>query len=207
MARFYDYEDWGVINAIRDKIESGMVQVFCVDSVDEQSFYSKELPPPERIKRHAAFEKYILEELYPFIRYMNSNPQVIAAGCSFGAYHAVNLAFRHPSLFKKVMGISGRYDLTVKLEYFADLLDGYQDDNIYYNMPSKFIPNIQDEHLLDELRKLEIIFVVGKDDAFLENNLFLSEQLLQKHIPNILHLMEGEAHKPKYWGALMKTYL
>ena len=207
MARFYDYEDWGVISALKEKIDAGEIQVYCVDSADAESFYNKKLSPPEKIKRHLQFEKYILHEVLPFIKRKNNNPSIISAGCSFGAYHAVNLAFKNPGIFTKVLGISGRYDLTLQLEYFDDLLDGYRDEDVYFNMPSQYIPYISDEKLLQELQKTPIILVVGKEDAFLENNIQLSESLNKKNIPNILHLMEGEAHKPKYWGELMRKYL
>jgi len=37
--RFFDYEDWGIANAIRQKIENGWLQLFCVESIDSESFY------------------------------------------------------------------------------------------------------------------------------------------------------------------------
>lgn len=101
MARFYDYEDWGVIETLEEKILAGKIQVYCLDSVDEESFYCKSIAPAQRMKRHIQFEKYLLEELLPFVRQQNKNTDIVSAGCSLGAYHAVNLAFRHPSLFKK----------------------------------------------------------------------------------------------------------
>ncbi|MEO7768467.1 MAG: alpha/beta hydrolase-fold protein, partial [Ferruginibacter sp.] len=98
-ARFYDYEDWGVIEAMEEKISSGKIQVYCVDSIDHESFYCKNITPSDRIGRHLQFEKYLLYELLPFIRGQNNHPDIVSAGCSLGAYHAVNLAFRHPALF------------------------------------------------------------------------------------------------------------
>jgi esterase/lipase superfamily enzyme len=207
MARFYDYEDWGVINALKEKIVSGQIQLFCIDSFDKESFYCKTILPLERIKKYLQFEKYLLDELIPFISQENENPHLISAGCSLGAYHAVNIAFRHPLLFKKVIGISGRYDLTIHLQFYNDLFDGYRNEDIYFNMPSQYIPNLTDEAFIHSLQNLEIIFIVGNEDAFLENNILLSDHLKKKNIPNILHLMEGEAHKPKYWGELLKLYL
>ena len=207
MARFYDYEDWGVIEAMEEKIFSGKIQVYCLDSVDEQSFYCKSIPPAERMKRHTHFEKYLLDEVIPFIRKQNKNPDIVSAGCSLGAYHAVNLAFRHPRLFKKVIGMSGRYDLTVQLEFFDDLFDGYWDKDIYFNMPGQYIHNLTNDDSIRALQNLDIIFAIGVEDAFLENNLQLSNSLKEKNISNILHLLEGEAHKARYWGELMKLYL
>ena len=50
-ARFYDYEDWKIIDALKEKISAGLLQIFCVDSIDIESFYSCN-HPSERIKRH-----------------------------------------------------------------------------------------------------------------------------------------------------------
>ncbi|MBC7886704.1 MAG: esterase family protein [Ferruginibacter sp.] len=207
MARFYDYEDWGVIEAMKEKILAGKIQVYCIDSIDEESFYCKNIHPAERMKRHMQFEKYLVDELLPFIGKQNINPEMISAGCSLGAYHAVNLAFRHPRFFKKVIGMSGRYDLTLQLEFFNDLFEGYWDEDIYFNMPGQYIHNLMDGELREALQHLEIILGVGVEDAFLENNLQLSKSLHEKNIRNTLHLQEGEAHKARYWGELMKIYL
>lgn len=206
-ARFYDYENWGVINAIRDKINSGDFQVFCVDSADKDSFYNKEILPAERIKRHYKFEKYILSEVIPFISKKNQHPYKISAGCSLGAFHAVNLAFRHPHHFKKVIGMSGRYDLTLQLEYFQDLFEGYWDQEIYLNTPIHYIQSIRSPQVIRALQKLEIQLAIGLEDAFLENNQLISKSLSEKHIQHTLDYWEGEAHKARNWGEMLQKYL
>lgn len=206
-ARFYDYEDWHVIDRIAHKIEQGWLQVYCVDSVDIESFYSKETHPSERIKRHIQYEKYILGELMPFMKGQNNNHFIISAGCSLGAYHAINIAFRHPHLFGKVVGMSGRYDLTIGAEKFPDLLDGFMDENIYFNMPTQFIANLHDATTLALLRKLEIVLAIGREDPFLPNNLLLCAELNHKKIDCHLHLWNGEAHRSKYWQAMVDWYL
>ena len=207
MGRFYDYEDWGVIQAMEDKILEGELQLFCVDSIDKDSFYCDSISPADRIKRHLQFEHYLLQELVPFIRHVNKHQKIISAGCSLGAFHAVNLAFRNPWFFKKVIGISGRYDLTIKLQYFKDLFDGYRNDAIFWNMPSQYVQSLNDHNQLKAIQQLDITLIIGKDDAFLQNNIELSDSLNKKNIPNALYMIEGEAHKPKYWGELMNRYL
>ena len=206
-ARFYDYEDWKVIDALRKKIETGQIQVYCLDSVDKESFYEKQLHPRDRILRHLQYERYILTEVLPLVRHKNPRPTVVTAGCSLGAWHAANLAFKFPHLFHKVVGLSGRYDLTVTLEHFKDLFDGYRDQNIYYNMPGQYIPNLNDPAIIQQLRGLEIIFVVGEKDVFLENNLAMSNALWSKNIRNSLHLWDGESHKARYWRHMVQLYL
>jgi len=205
-AHFYDYEDWMVIEALRRKIEAGSIQVYCLDSVDKESFYSRHLPPAERILRHLQYEQYILHEVIDFVKNKNPRPTIVAAGCSLGAYHAANLAFKYPHLFHKMFGLSGRYDLTASMEHFADLFDGYRDENVYYNMPGQFIPNLADEDLIRQLKAMEIIFVVGEKDVFLDNNRTISDALWGKGIWNAFHVWDGESHKAKYWRHMVQLY-
>lgn len=206
-ARFYDYEDWQVIDALRHKIEGGVLQVYCLDSIDRESFYCTSIPPSQRIARHLQYEQYVLSEVMGLIKSKNADPDITVAGCSLGAYHAANIAFKYPTRFHKVVGLSGRYDLTIHLDHFEDLFDGYRDQDIYYNMPGQFIPNLQDGALIQQLKSLEIIFVVGEKDIFLENNKFISESLWQKGIWNALHLWDGESHKARYWKHMVQLYL
>jgi esterase/lipase superfamily enzyme len=206
-ARFYDYEDWKVIEALEPKIKSGAIQVYCLDSIDRESFYCKSVHPADRIIRHMEYEQYVLEEVLDLVRRKNPDPFLVAAGCSLGAYHAVNIAFRNPGLFSKVVGLSGRYDLTMEMEFFEDLFEGYKDENVYYNMPSLFIPNLEDEYLIGLLRRMEIIFVVGQHDAFQDNNLRLSDALWKKGVWNGMHIWDGESHKARYWRYMVQLYL
>jgi len=206
-AHFYDYEDWLVIEALRRKIEGGSIQVYCLDSVDKESFYAKDISPSDRIARHLQYEQYILREVLDLVKKKNSYRTFVAAGCSLGAYHAANLAFKYPALFHKMVGLSGRYDLTSSMEHFEDLFEGYRDENVYYNMPSQFIPNLQDDYFIEMMKMMEIIFVVGENDVFLENNRILSNALWEKGIWNALHFWDGESHKAKYWRHMVQLYL
>ena len=206
-AHFYDYEDWQVIDALRKKIESGGIQVYCLDSIDKESFYDKDIHPAKRIHRHLQYEKYVLDEVLNLVQEKNPHPTVVAAGCSLGAYHAANLAFKHPHLFHKMVGLSGRYDLTTSLEFFDDLFDGYRDEIIYFNMPGLFIPNLDDPTIIAQLKIMEIVFVVGEKDVFLENNRNISNALWEKGIWNALHLWDGESHKARYWRHMVQLYL
>lgn len=204
-ARFYDYENWDIVKAVEDKINNGELQLFCVDSVDIESFYAN-THPIEKIKRHQLYERYILYEVIPLIR--NKNPNAITvAGCSLGGYHAVNIALRHPNYFNKVVGMSARYNLALSSPKFNDLFDGYFDESIYFNMPSMYVPNITDEVLLNKLRSLKITMVVGAEDPFLENNRQLSNALNSKHINHDFFTWAEEAHRPRYWRKMVQLYL
>ena len=43
--RFCEYEDRGMVNALRPKIDRGELQVICVDSVDQESWYNRSIAP------------------------------------------------------------------------------------------------------------------------------------------------------------------
>lgn len=205
--RFYDYENWRLVHALWHHLTQGWLQLFCVDSVDAEGLYCNFCRPRDRILRHMQYQAYIMHEVVPFIESRNSTPFFIAHGCSLGAYHALNIALRHPHVFGKVLALSGRYDLTEQIGSFRDLFDGYYDDDIYFNTPAHFIPNLNDDHTLHLLRRMEIILAIGETDAFLENNHSLSAALWAKNIWNALHVWQGEAHKPFYWRRMVTMYI
>lgn len=206
-ARYFDYEDWRVLEGISDKINAGYLQIYCVDSCDTESFYNQQIHPSQIIPRHLKYERYILDEVMEMIRKNNPHQKPISAGCSLGAYHAANIAFRYPLRFCKILAMSGRYDLTIKLEFFEDLFNGYRDENVYFHMPTQYLPNITDERILHQIRKLDVQIVIGKEDAFLPNNYDLSNALHLIGIKHELHLWEEEAHRARYWKEMVKVYL
>ncbi len=207
MARFFDYENWGVIDALQKRLMAGNFKLYCIDSHDQFSFYNKELPPARRIAEHTQYEHYILKEVIPFIQRQHAGERMHVAGCSLGAFHAVNLACRHPQLFSRVIAMSGRYDLTRPLRFFDDLLEGYWDQDVYYHMPGQFIPNMRKDEMPEGLQDLEFIFTIGLEDAFLESNKQVTHALQALDIPTILFLREGEAHKARYWGEMLNVLL
>lgn len=207
MARFYDYENWGIVEALRHEIESGQLQLFCVDSIDAESFYNQSVHPIVRIKRHLQYEDYILNEVLPFMRTKNIGGYFEAAGCSMGAYHAANIALKHPKLFNKVICMSGRYDLTNEIDNFRDLFDGYHNEDIYFNMPRQFIANLHQEADLNAVKNLEIILAIGETDPFINDNREFSSSLWDKGIAHQFNIWDNYAHRPRYWRQMVKLYL
>ena len=207
MGRFYDYENWGIIHALTNRINSGELQLFCVDSLDCETFYSGWTHPADRINRHLQYEQYILCEVLPLMNAKKPDNDFEVAGCSMGAYHAANLTLKYPHLFNKLVCMSGRFDLTRPVQYFRDLFDGYHNENIYFNMPRQFMANIQDEPLLDTIRRLDIRVAIGETDPFRYDNHEFSELLGWKGISHQFHTWNGYAHAPKSWRKMVQLYL
>lgn len=207
MARFYDYENWGIVEALHNKLEAGELQLFCVDSIDAESFYNGWAHPAGRIQRHLQYERYILDEVIPLMNQKNHCGYFESAGCSMGAYHALNLALKHPHLFKKAVGMSGRYDLTRQISDFQDLFNGYHNEDIYFNMPAQYVANQHECSSLNAIRKLCIILAVGETDPFVADNQKLSQLLWDKSLPNEMHVWNNYAHRPRYWKQMVQLYL
>ena len=207
VGRFYDYENWKIASALEEKIDAGYFRLICLDSIDEESLYCNWKKSEDRIKRHIEYENYVLQEVIPLIFHTNQNHTLISHGCSLGAYHAMNLACRHPDLFSKVVALSGRYDLTKHMNSHRDLFDEFYNEDIYFHTPSHFLSNLQDEVIINKLRKMQFVFAVGEEDAFYENNLHFKDILESLKLNYSFYVWNGEAHKPKYWSQMVKMYL
>lgn len=205
--RFYDYEDWRLVDSVRGAIEAGRMQLFCVDSVDSESLYGRHRPPCQRIARHRQYVDYIIHEVTPFTASKNPCPAPAVHGCSIGAYHAVNVAFRRPDLFSEVVAFSGRYDLTRNVATFGDLFEGYYDQEIYLHTPTHFLPGLREGVALEHMRRLDVTITIGEHDPFLDSSCELSRILHEKGVPYRLLVWDGEAHRAHYWRRMAQLYL
>lgn len=200
MGRYFEWEDRGMMDALGEHISRGWVQVFCVDSVDAESWYAKYKHPHDRAARQFDYENYILNEVLPFTRMVNGNPYLMAAGASFGAYHAVTMGLRNPHLFNRVIGMSGLYDI-------REQTDGYYDDTIAAQNPSHFVSMLNDHGHLEALRRMDIILATGRDDSFVGNNEYLSRILWERGVGNALRLWDGWAHDWPWWKDMIRIYV
>jgi esterase/lipase superfamily enzyme len=200
MGRYYEWEDRGMMGALGEHIERGWVQVYCVDSVDEESWYARWKDPGARAWRHMEYENYLLHEVLPLMSSRNPTPYLIVTGASFGAYHAMNFALRHPDITNRVIAMSGLYNI----ERWAG---DYRDDNLYYNCPCLYIPNESDEGRLNLLRQLDIIMAIGREDSNIANNRWLSGALWGKGIGNALREWDGWAHDWPWWLRMIQLYI
>ncbi|GAA4397273.1 esterase family protein [Nibrella viscosa] len=205
--RFHEYEDFGLVNALAEPLEKGLLQLFCVDSIDGESLYNRYSHPHDRIRRHNQYEQYIIHEVLPFSRLQNPQPFMIAHGCSLGAFHAMNIAMRHPQWFGKVVALSGRYDLSVPVAEFRSLFDDYYNEDIYFHTPNHFLPNLDNEGLLNLLRRMEITIAIGAEDPFLNNNRALCNVLSSKGIQHNFYIWDGRAHHPAQWQKMVPFYV
>jgi esterase/lipase superfamily enzyme len=196
MGRFFQWEDFGLVGALSDRIDSGQVQLICVDSVDGESWYAKDRPPADRVRRHLQYERYIVEEILPRLP-----GAPVACGASFGALHSVLLAVRHPTLIGGFIALSGAYDT-------ARWLDGYHDDQTYFTNLLAFLPGLDDDAYLGPLRAMHPkVIATGQEDPNVDDSVKLAGLLREKAIDVGLEIWPGWAHDWPYWKDMMRRYL
>jgi esterase/lipase superfamily enzyme len=205
--RFWEYEQLGVVTSLADKIEAGHIQLYCVEGLAQETFYDRSRSPEEKLRRYQAFEDYLLNEVMHLMADRNGHDCTMAVGCSLGAFQAASLAFRHPQYFRKLVLLSGRYDLTLKVESFGDLFEGFFDDGVYYLNPSHFLPGLQCEWRLECLRRMDIILAIGRDDPFFDNNRHLSRVLREKGVGHQMQIWDGRAHRGSAWRRMAPLYV
>ncbi len=195
-----EWEDRGMMRALSDHINNGWLQVYSVSSVDAESWYAYHTWPGDRAWRHELYDRYLANEVIPFSQWKNPSPFCIAAGASFGSFHALSLGLKHPDRVHRVISMSGLCDI-------RRFLDGYHDINVYFNNPTEFIEREHDSERLHHLRNQDIILAVGRDDGLRGQNERLSSLLWAKGIGNALRLWDGWSHDWPYWQKMMRLYV
>jgi len=200
--RFFDYEDRGMVKALQGPLAGGRTQLFCADSVDAESWYNYDVPPRLRVTRHMAYERYILDELIPFINGKNNAGRLAVTGCSFGGYHALNLTLRHPGMVDVCISLGGAFDI-------SQFIAGYHDDDCYFNNPVEYLPGLTDSRYIDLYRaKISFVFATGERDICLEENMRVARMLEEKAVPRVLDVWgDGTGHDWPWWQRMIAKFV
>lgn len=204
-ADFEEYERFLLIDAIAPYINSGKVKVFSINSINKESWLNDHVHPAEAARRTVQYDKYISEEVVPFIYSSCRTPGIGigATGASFGAFHAANIVFKHPDQFKTLIAMSGFYDLK---NYFQ----GYYDSNCYFNNPADYLPRLTDPHYLEALRKDVRLYIVTGQGPYEapEASRKLSRILDQKGIPHVLDIWGYDMeHDWPTWRQMLRYFI
>ena len=195
--RYYQNKDFGLVDSIAPFVDSRRVTCYCPDAIDLESFYNKSIHPADRMRTHNAYENVIVRDVFDFARRECSAQRVAVSGASLGAYHAANIAFRHPDLVGALISLSGSFDI-------SSFFDGYHDDNIYFNSPYQYLPNTSDPWKFNHIR---IIIGTGEWDNTREESLRLSGILNSKGVSHWLDDRRWCGHDWNYWRDMLPCYL
>lgn len=199
-ARYYQAKDFGLINSVEHLINSRKVKIYCPDSIDDASWYNTSINPADRVKTHIAYEQVILNDVIKFAFHETGFDKAAVAGCSFGGYHSSNIAFKYPDKVGYLFSMGGASNI-------KRFLDGYYDDNCYFNNPPDYLPNLNDDWYIGKIKEMGIILGTGEFDICLEENRVLSEILASKQIPHWFDNRKNVGHDWHWWKQMFAEYL
>jgi esterase/lipase superfamily enzyme len=203
--KFYEFEDFGMLNAVSGLIDSGSYRFYTVDSIDNQSWSNWNILPSDRAMRHEAYDRYIRQEFIPTIQNQVGSDQLfLATGCSMGGFHSANFFFRHPDLFDSVISLSGLFQLRL---FVGDTID----NNIYFNTPLYYLRNLTDAWYLEKYRQSKIVICAGQgawEEAMNDDIRELRQILEDKNIPAWIDLWGYDVnHDWPWWRKQLPYFL
>ena len=109
-------ENFGMIEELSDYIDSGKFQLFCVDTVDRESWSDMYGDKVLRAERQENYYRYIIDEVLPLIREHNHSAlRPLVTGCSMGATHSAIMFLRRPICLKESSAYPAVMTLTFSL--------------------------------------------------------------------------------------------
>ena len=203
-ADYLEYERFQLMDAIQPFVDAGRLKIFSINSINNESWMNNSMDPWDKMIRHKAFNDYVFNEVVPFIRNTTSwETPIITCGASFGALHSMNLFLKRPDLINGVLAMSGVYDLT---EYTK----GYFNDDVYFNSPQHYIPNLTDHQILEQIRASSHVHILTGSGSFEDPNASKSfaRLLFDKGINYELDVWGQEwPHDWNTWRAMLPHYL
>ena len=203
-ADYLEYERFQLIDSLAPYINAGKIKVFSINSINNESWLNNHMDPRHKIIRHKQFNDYVYNEVVPFIKTNTSQETpIIIAGASFGALHSMNLFLKRPDLINGVIAMSGVYGLT---EY----TDGFFDEQVYYNSPMHYMPNLTDHSILEQIRQSSHIHLLSGSGAYEDPNSArrFADILYSKNIWYELDIWGHEwMHDWYTWRAMLPHYL
>ena len=208
--RFFDFENFKMIDYWAKWIEEGRCTVYSADCIDDEAWAAQGADNRWRIENHERWYNYITLELVPFIKHLSGERNgfdqgILTFGCSMGAMHAANLYYRRPDLFDSTFAISGIYDST-------DFFGGYMDDLVYQNCPVNYLANMPADHPYIPIYNIQkSLIVVGQGDwegPLLESTRKLDTVCAQKGIHTRFEYWGYDvAHDWPWWFKMVEHYV
>ena len=155
--RAWDYENNGMVEAVRPLIDQGRIKLYCVDAFDEATWSDSWISLEERAIRNRAYQGWITEQVCSWIG--SDSPGVsnaVVTGCSMGAYHALHFALTRADLFPVAICQSGNYDPSQWRSW------GERGEATYFANPADYVPGLHGDHLQWLRSHVHIVLTVGQ---------------------------------------------
>ncbi|MEM8964060.1 MAG: alpha/beta hydrolase-fold protein [Acidobacteriota bacterium] len=184
----HEWDRQGMVETLAPLINRGKIKLYCPESNVAEAWTRKEGHPAWRIRRHMAYERFILDTLVPWIRRdcRSADIRIATAGVSLGAMYAANFTLKNPELFHYALCMSGRYEVT-------HFLGGFSNLDVYFNNPMAYVGSYEGEHLDYVRRNTHLTLVCGQgkwEEGCIEDTIALAA----------LFAAKGISHYRDIWG-------
>jgi esterase/lipase superfamily enzyme len=207
--RAWDYENNGMVEAVRFLLDEGRIKLYCVDSFDDLSWSDTWIPLEERARRHGAYAAWITDAVVPWIG--SDSPGVgeaVVTGCSMGAYHALQFALTRADLFPVAICQSGNYDPALWHAW------GERAEAAYFTNPTAYVPQLGGGPLEWLRNRLHVVLTVGQGPwevhptASLPETRRMAALLAERGIPHELDVWgHDSAHDWPWWQRQIAHHL
>lgn len=201
---FEEYERQGMFESLREFIDAGMIKLYCVSSINAESWMNRKIHAADRARLQAAYDEHVTKELAPLIYQDCCSPglPIATIGSSFGAYHAANTLLKHPDMFRWCIAMSGVYDMS---PYF----EGHMDANCFENNPIDYVPKLKDPQRLKQLASCSINIICGQGPwERVEWSKALPAALARRGIRHNFDLWGPDvAHDWPWWKIQLRLYI
>jgi esterase/lipase superfamily enzyme len=207
--RAWDYENNGMVEAVRFLLDEGRIKLYCVDSFDDLSWSDTWIPLEERARRHGAYAAWITDAVVPWIG--SDSPGVgdaVVTGCSMGAYHALQFALTRADLFPVAICQSGNYDPALWHAW------GERAEAAYFTNPTDYVPQLGGGPLEWLRSRLQVVLTVGQGPwevhptASLPETRRMAALLAERGIPHELDVWgHDSAHDWPWWQRQIAHHL
>ena len=204
-----EIERFLVIDTVADYLTDGRLKVYSCDSVAGRAMRGQEGTPEHRMRVLNRFQDFVGYEFVPWIQDDCNDPSidVMAAGSSIGAFHALAMLCRFPDAFSHALCMSGTYDLERFLKHETGIQAGITED-FYRASPLHYLPDLTGE-TLDRLRERFVLFASGRGRAEdIDESWRMASRLAGKGVPNrVDDWGEDWHHDWPTWRNMLVQYL
>lgn len=192
------WETNGMIDILSDPIESGKIQLFCVDSVDDVSWYARNSDLAYRSENQDAYLDFVAKELLAYVKKTaKSKRKPLLAGCGVGATNALAALLRSPKSYGGALLLSGAYDA----RFYSD---GIADDRWLACSPIDLLANLKPAQL-KVLEALPVAIICGQadDETGIETMRRLDEAFAARKLDASFEYWGFDVSHDWHWWQLM----
>lgn len=198
------WEDFGMVAALKDFIDEGIIQLYAMDSIDDETFFRPDGKRGKAMRRYEQYLAYVTKEFLPTVT--TRRKKAMLTGCSMGAYHAANIFFRYPERIDSVIAMSGVYSPRPFLE-----LDGYMKKNSRANSPLNYLKKPIEAKKRRRYDHARLVFCSGRgagEEDMVSDTLALQRVLAAQNIEAWVDIWGPDVtHDWPWWQGQMRYFL